>query len=328
MGDPVLRLCRGDFHFRSAKPLRRRVLRAKPRRNSALWLPRPSETRCPRIRVRPDLLAAISVVCATACGAACETLAASQSTACPQPLPVQPSASSAVFLGDSAGKQWHTSRRLLRQKLAIVSHQVLRRRRWSKTVSARRRAAAASWARSAPVRHHGDNRLGQRGGDRRAGRAGRRPTPAGRISGVPPTSVATIATPAAAASSSTRPSGSCRAGCTSSVNSFSSRSTSSRTPRKWNRPANGRRPRRAESASNRRDSSLSEWRSPTISVVERPAAGRPASRAARAQHVLPLAQPDLADRADQRRLGRQAQVRGGDSRSRGRGRNCSRSTPL
>ena len=46
------------------------------------------------------------------------------------------------------------------------------------------------------------------------------------------------------------------------------------------------------------------------------------------QHVLPLAQADLADRADQRRAGRQARARGAGSRSAGRGRNCSRSTPL
>ena len=54
----------------------------------------------------------------------------------------------------------------------------------------------------------------------------------GKISDVPPTSVAITGTPAAAASNSTRPSGSCRAGCTSRVNSPSSRQTSLRTPRK------------------------------------------------------------------------------------------------
>ena len=53
-----------------------------------------------------------------------------------------------------------------------------------------------------------------------------------KISRVPPTSVATTATPDAAASSSTRPSGSCRAECTSNVNSFNSNGTSSRRPRK------------------------------------------------------------------------------------------------
>ena len=54
----------------------------------------------------------------------------------------------------------------------------------------------------------------------------------GKISRVPPTSVATTATPEAAASSNTRPSGSCRAVCTNNVNSFNSDGMSSRRPRK------------------------------------------------------------------------------------------------